>query len=68
MMYVMKFEKGINYYYNITVLSKISWHLTIADLSKGWVIENLDNKIAECVRRWFQLPISYTSSNFVINK
>ena len=32
--------------YNRYVLSKFSWHLTIADLSKTWVIQNLDNVVA----------------------
>ena len=36
--------------YHRYVLSKISWHLAIADLSKTWVIENLDNKVADYVR------------------
>ena len=54
--------------YHRHVLSKISWHLTIADLSKTWVIENLDNKVAHYVRRWFELPISATLSNLIISK
>ena len=48
--------------YHRHVLSKISWHLTIADLSKTWVIENLDNKVADYVHRWFELPISASST------
>ena len=28
--------------YHRFVLSKLSWHLTIADLSKTWVVDNLD--------------------------
>ena len=51
-----------------TILSKISWHLTIAILSKMWVIENLDNKVVDYVRRWFELPISVTLSNLIISK
>ena len=54
--------------YHRYVLSKISWHLTIAELSKTWVIENLDNKVADHVRRWFELPISATLSNLIISK
>ena len=44
--------------YHDYVLSKISWNLTIVDLSKTWVIENLDNKVADYVRWWFELPIT----------
>ena len=54
--------------YHRYVLSKISWHLTIADLSKTWVIENLDKKVADYVRRRFELPISATLSNIIISK
>ena len=54
--------------YHRHVLSKISWHLTIADLSKTWVIENLDNKVADYVHRWFELPISANLSNLIISK
>ena len=31
--------------YQRHVVSKISWHLTVTDLSKTWVCENLDNKV-----------------------
>ena len=35
--------------YHRFILSKLSWHLTIADLSKTWVAENLDNvEIGTC--------------------
>ena len=44
--------------YHRYALYKISWHLTIADLSKTWVIENLDNKVADYVCRWLELPIA----------
>ena len=31
------------------VLSKLSWHLTVADLSKTWVCKNLDNKVSKYI-------------------
>ena len=37
--------------YQRYVLSKLSWHLTVADLSKTWVIENLDNVVVRFVRQ-----------------
>ena len=54
--------------YHRFVLSKISWHFTIADLSKPWVVENLDNIVGKYVRGWFELPISATLSTLIISK
>ena len=54
--------------YHRFVLSKISWHFTIADLSKTWVVENLDNNVGKYVRGWFELPISTTLSTLIISK
>ena len=42
--------------YHHFILSKIAWHLTIADLSKTWVVENLDTIVAKFVRHWLELP------------
>ena len=46
--------------YHRYVLCKTSWHFTIADRSKTWVIENLGNKVMDYVRRCFELPKSAT--------
>ena len=46
--------------YHRFVLSKISWHFTIADLRKTWVVENIDNLVAGYIRQWLELPISPT--------
>ena len=54
--------------YHQFVLSKLSWHLTIADLSKTWVVDNLDNIITSYVRKWLELPISATISSLILNK
>ena len=48
--------------YQRYVLSRLSWHLTVADLSKTWVIDNLDNVVVRFVRKWLDLPISGTLS------
>ena len=37
--------------YSRHLLSKISWHFTVADLTKIWVSENLDNTVASYIRR-----------------
>ena len=54
--------------YHRFVLSKITWHFTIADLSKTWVVENLDSIVGRYVRRWFELPLSATLSTPIISK
>ena len=54
--------------YHQFVLSKLSWHLTVADLSKTWVVQNLENIVAKYVRQWLDLPISATLSTLVLQK
>ena len=54
--------------YHRFVLSKLSWHLTIADLSKTWVVDNLDNIVTSYVRKWLELPIRATISSLILNK
>ena len=53
--------------YSCFVLSKLSWHLTIADLSKTWVVENLDSVVSRFVRQWLELPICPTFSSSILN-
>ena len=48
--------------YNRYVLSKISWHFTVAELGKTWISENLDNIVTKYFRQWLDLPISATSA------
>ena len=54
--------------YHCFIPSKIAWHLTIADLSKTWVIENLDTIVATFVFHWLKLPISATLNQLIISK
>ena len=49
--------------YNRYVLPKLSWHLTIASISKTWISENLDSIFAQYIRKWLELPISGALSN-----
>ena len=51
--------------YERYILSKLSWHLTVADLGKTWISENLDNIVTKYVRRWLDLPISATISSII---
>ena len=50
------------------VFSKISWHFTIADLGKIWVVENIDNVASKYIRQWLELPISATLRSLVLSK
>ena len=52
---------------NRYVLSKLSWHLTVADLSKTWICQHLDNLVSKYVRQWLELPISGTLSTIVLS-
>ena len=54
--------------YHRFLLSKISWNLTVADISKTWIVENLDSIVSKYIRQWLELPISATLSSLIINK
>ena len=51
--------------YHQFVLSKLSWHLTVPDLSKTWAVQNLDNIVTKYIRQWLDLHISSTLSRLV---
>ena len=52
--------------YERYVLSKISWHFTVTDLGKSWILENLDNIVSKYIRQWLELPISATLSSIAL--
>ena len=52
--------------YNRYLLSKISWHFTVSDITKTWVNENLDHIACKYIRKWLELPISATISNVLL--
>ena len=49
--------------YSRYVLSKLSWHFTVARIPKTWVVENIDSPMNKCIRKWLEVPISGTLSN-----
>ena len=51
---------------NRYLLSKISWHFTVCDLSKTWIVQNLLNTVSHYIRNWLDLPISSTLSNILL--
>ena len=50
------------------MLFKISWNLTIADISKTWIVENLDNIVSKFIRQWLELPVNATLSSLVLTR
>ena len=54
--------------YSRYVLSKFSWHFTIADISKTWIIENIDSIVNGFVRKRLDIPISGTLSNVFLDR
>ena len=53
--------------YHRYVLSKISWHLTVTDLGKTWISENLDNIVSKYICQWLEFPISATLRSIVLS-
>ena len=49
------------------VLSKLSWQFTVADTSKTWISENLDDIVTKFVHQWLDLPISATISCIILS-
>ena len=49
--------------YSRYLLSKISWDLTVSDISKTWICETLDSKTTSYLRKWLEVPISAALSN-----
>ena len=54
--------------YSKYLLSKISWDLTIADLSMTWVKQNLDNICFSYLRKWLEIPINGTLDIITLSK
>ena len=54
--------------YSRYLLSKVSWHLTVADLTKTWVEQNLDSLYTYYLRLWLEIPPCGTLSNLCQNK
>ena len=52
----------------LETVNNLSWNLTIASLSKTWLIENLDSVVSKYVRHWPELPITSKFNNLVLSK
>ena len=54
--------------YSRYVLSKLSWHFTIANISKTWITKHLDSVVNGYIRKWLDIPISGTLSNVFLER
>ena len=54
--------------YHRYVLSKVSWHFTVADIPRTWVTENLDNLVSRYIRSWLDLPVSATLTSLALTE
>ena len=54
--------------YHRYVLSKVSWHFTVADIPRTWVTENLDNLVSRYIRSWLDLPVSATLTSLALTQ
>ena len=52
--------------YSRYVLSKLSWHFSIATLSKTWIIENIDFLVNQYIRKWLEIAIWGTLSSVFV--
>ena len=52
--------------YNRYLLSKLSWHFTVANLPKTWVCDHLDNAVVQYIRKWLELSISDTVTDIIL--
>ena len=52
--------------YHRWVLSKLSWPLTVTNLSKTWIVEDLNSVTTRLVRKWLKLTISATLSEIIL--
>ena len=58
--------RNILLFYSKYLRFKLSWHITVENLPKTWVCEDLYNNVAKYLRKWLELPISTTLSNIVL--
>ena len=54
--------------YSRYLLSKVSWHLTVANLIKTWVEKNLDSRYTYYLRLWLEIPLCGTLTNLCESK
>ena len=54
--------------YSQYLMSKLSWHLTVANIDQTWIINSLDTLAHNYLRRWLEIPASGTLSIVMLTK
>ena len=47
---------------------KLSWDLTVADIDKIWIVNNIDNICRQFIRRWLEIPPSGTLNLILLSR
>ena len=48
--------------------AKLSWDLTVADIDKTWIVNNIDNICRQFIRRWLEIPPSGTFDLILLSR
>ena len=48
--------------------TKLSWDLTVADIDKTWIVNNIDNICRQFIRRWLEIPPSGTFDSILLSR
>ena len=48
--------------------AKLSWDLTVADIDKTWIVNNIDNICRQFIRRWLEIPPSGTLDLILLSR
>ena len=48
--------------------AKLSWDLTVADIDKTWIVNNIDNICRQFIRSWLEIPPSATLDLILLSR
>ena len=48
--------------------AKLFWDLTVEDIDKIWVVNNIDNICRQFIRRWLEIPPSGTPNLILLSR
>ena len=48
--------------------AKLSWDLTVADIDKAWIVNNIDNICRQLIKRWLEIPPSGTLDVILLSR